>query len=146
MTTAKALGGGLPIGALVTGRAPGRRAAPRATTARPSRAARWSRAAALVALELTDDEELLARVRELGAAARRGPRAAAARARGARARADARVRAGRRRARGRAPRAAEQRLLVNATGPTTLRLLPPLIVSDERGRGGRSRGWRALAA
>jgi acetylornithine/N-succinyldiaminopimelate aminotransferase len=26
----------------------------------------------------------------------------------------------------------EQRLIVNATGPTTLRLLPPLIVTDEQ--------------
>ena len=30
----------------------------------------------------------------------------------------------------------EQRLIVNATGPTTVRLLPPLISSAERSRRG----------
>ena len=65
ITAAKALGGGLPIGALVTGArlADGSR---RATTARPSPAAPWSPRAALAALEVTDDAELLAAVRERG--------------------------------------------------------------------------------
>ena len=70
MTVAKALGGGLPIGALVTGE----RLADVLAARRPRLDVRrrpGGRAAALAALELTDDPALLARVRELGRAPRR---------------------------------------------------------------------------
>ena len=69
MTVAKALGGGLPIGALVTGERLRRRARSRATTARRSPAGRCVAAAAHAALDVLDDAALLARVRELGRAA-----------------------------------------------------------------------------
>ncbi len=79
MTVAKALGGGLPIGALVTGErladvlAPGDHGSTFAGG--PVIAS-----AALAALEVTDDPALLERVRELGQRLARGPRAPAARA------------------------------------------------------------------
>ena len=78
MTVAKALGGGLPIGALITGErladvfVPGDHGS---TFAGGPVVA----AAALAALELTDDEQLLERVRELGQRARRRRWAPAAR-------------------------------------------------------------------
>ena len=131
MTVAKALGGGLPIGALVTGERLADVFSP-AITAPPSPAGPWSRAAALAALEVTDDAALLARVRELGQHARGRASAAAARPRRARARADARLRARRARAGDLVRRALlEQRLIVNATGPATLRLLPPLTIGQD---------------
>jgi acetylornithine/N-succinyldiaminopimelate aminotransferase len=40
----------------------------------------------------------------------------------------------------------EQRLVLNATGPDTLRLLPPLTIADEQARDGVARLQRALAA
>ena len=93
MTIAKALGGGLPIGALVTGErladvlAPGDHGS---TFAGGPVVA----AAALAALDATDDPALLARVRDARRAARGGTaRAAAASSRRARAGADARLRA-----------------------------------------------------
>ena len=36
----------------------------------------------------------------------------------------------------------EQRLVINATGPQTLRFLPPLIVDESHVRDARRRGWR----
>ena len=105
MTTAKALGGGLPIGALVTGErladvlAPGDHGS---TFAGGPVVA----AAALAALELTDDPRAAERRARARPPAGRRPGAAAARRRGARPRADARVRARRARAGGGAPRAA----------------------------------------
>jgi acetylornithine aminotransferase/acetylornithine/N-succinyldiaminopimelate aminotransferase len=39
----------------------------------------------------------------------------------------------------------EQRLVLNATGPDTLRLLPPLTISDEQAREGMARLEEALA-
>jgi acetylornithine/N-succinyldiaminopimelate aminotransferase len=129
MTTAKALGGGLPIGALVTGErlkdvlSPGDHGSTFAGGPLVSRAA-------LAALELTDDAALL------GGVVRAGER----------------LRAGLERlehvleVRGRGLMLAceldlpalevvqrallEQRLVANATGPTTVRLLPPLTLSD----------------
>jgi acetylornithine/N-succinyldiaminopimelate aminotransferase len=128
-TTAKALGGGLPIGALVTGPrladvlAPGDHGSTFAGG--PVIAA-----AALAALELIDDPALLARVSELGARLVAGleqlPHVLAVRGRGLMLACELDVPAPDvvRRA------LLEQRLVLNATGPTTVRLLPPLILSE----------------
>lgn len=130
ITSAKALAGGLPMGALITGPrladvfAPGDHASTFAGG--PVIAA-----AALAALELTDDRQLLARVRELGARMvaelAELPHVVAVRGRGLMLACEIDVSA---------PEVVkrallEQRLLVNATGPATIRLLPPLIVSDD---------------
>jgi predicted acetylornithine/succinylornithine family transaminase len=130
ITVAKALGGGLPIGALVTGERladvlqPGDHGS---TFAGGPVVA----AAALAALELTDDEDLLARVRELGGRLAAGLERLAhvleVRGRGLMLACELNVPA---------PPAVrrallEQRLVVNATGPTTLRLLPPLTIGEE---------------
>jgi acetylornithine/N-succinyldiaminopimelate aminotransferase len=129
MTLAKGLGGGLPIGALVIGPrlagvfAPGDHGS---TFAGGPLAC----AAANAALDVIDDEALLARVRELGERLAEGlrelPRVVAVRARGLMVAADLDADA---------PELArrallEQRLVVNATGPATLRFLPPLVVGD----------------
>jgi len=128
MTVAKALGGGLPIGALVTNERladvlqPGDHGS---TFAGGPVVA----AGALAALEVTGDPELLARVRELGhrlhAGLERLPHVLSVRGRGLMLACEVDVPAPEvvRRA------LLEQRLVVNATGPTTIRLLPPLIVS-----------------
>jgi len=129
LTTAKALGGGLPIGALVTGERladvfqPGDHGS---TFAGGPLVA----AAANAAFDVLSDPELLARVRELGERLREQlrelPGMADVRGRGlmvAFETADARALV--RRA------LLEQRLVLNATGPTTVRLLPPLIVTAE---------------
>ncbi len=131
ITSAKALGGGLPIGALITG--------PRlADILQPGDHGSTFAggplvcAAALVALELCSDPALLQRVRELGERLRAGvqelPGVAEVRGRG--------LMIGFDLARASAPEAArrallEQRLVVNATGPTTIRLEPPLVVSEQ---------------
>jgi acetylornithine/N-succinyldiaminopimelate aminotransferase len=129
MTVAKALGGGLPIGALITGERlagvlqPGDHGSTFAGG--PVIAA-----AAHAALDVIDDPALLARVVELGERLAEGlrglPGVAAVRARGLMVAADLDVSA---------PEVArrallEQRLVVNATGPQTLRCLPPLIVGE----------------
>jgi predicted acetylornithine/succinylornithine family transaminase len=128
ITTAKALGGGLPIGALITGErladvlSPGDHGS---TFAGGPVVA----AAALAALALIDDAELLARVREhgltLAAGLERLAHVRSVRGRGLMLASELDVPAPEvvRRA------LLEQRLVVNATGPTTVRLLPPLIVS-----------------
>lgn len=132
LTSAKALGGGLPIGALVTG--------PRlADTLRPGdhgstfAGGPVAASAALVALEICSDPNLLARVRDAGqrlAAALAGlPYVARVRGRGLMLAIDVMEGVV-------APELArrallEQRLVVNATGPGTIRLEPPLIVTDE---------------
>jgi acetylornithine/N-succinyldiaminopimelate aminotransferase len=132
LTTAKALGGGLPIGALVTGERladalqPGDHGS---TFAGGPLVA----SAALVALEICSDPELLAAVRSRGERLARGlaglSYVQSVRGRGLMLAID--VADGRS-----APELArrallEQRLVVNATGPGTIRLEPPLIVSDE---------------
>ena len=130
LTSAKALGGGLPIGALVTG--------PRlADTLQPGdhgstfAGGPVIAAAALVALDICSDPALLARVRAAGerlASALAGlPFVARVRGRGLMLAIDVDSDASHiaRRA------LLEQRLVVNATGPATIRLEPPLIVSDE---------------
>jgi acetylornithine/succinyldiaminopimelate/putrescine aminotransferase len=130
MTVAKALGGGLPIGALITGDRladvfePGDHGS---TFAGGPVVA----AAAHAALDVIDDPALLARVRELGERLAEGlrelPGVVRVRARGLMVAADLTVSA---------PEVArrallEQRLVVNATGPETLRLLPPLVVGAD---------------
>ena len=128
MTLAKALGGGFPIGALVTGPrladvfAPGDHGSTFAGG--PVMAA-----AAMATLDVIDHPGRLARVMELGARLADGLRELP----------------GVREVRGRGLMLAmeiddapdlvrrallEQRLVVNATGPTTVRLLPPLVVED----------------
>jgi predicted acetylornithine/succinylornithine family transaminase len=133
LTSAKALGGGLPIGALVTGERladvlqPGDHGS---TFAGGPLVA----SAALAALEICSDPELLARVRELGARLLDGlaslPFTHAVRGRGLMAAIDLRAEVS-------APELArrallEQRLVVNATGPGTIRFEPPLVVSEEQ--------------
>ena len=131
MTVAKALGGGLPIGALITGErladvfGPGDHAS---TFGGGPVIAR----AALAALEVTDDEELLDRVGELGqrliAALQALPHVISVRGRGLMlaCELDVPAPAVTRRA------LLDEFLIVNATGPTTVRLLPPLTISDEQ--------------
>ena len=132
LTTAKALGGGLPIGALVT--------APKlADVLGPGdhgstfAGGPVACAAALVALEICSEEALLERVRTLGERLAHGlealPYAAAVRGRGLMLAID--VSGG-----SDAPELArrallEQRLVVNATGPGTIRFEPPLLVTEE---------------
>ncbi|HEX8086844.1 MAG TPA: acetylornithine/succinylornithine family transaminase [Solirubrobacteraceae bacterium] len=130
MTTAKALGGGVPIGALITGARlqdvlePGDHGS---TFAGGPLVA----AAANAALDVLEDPALHARVRELGERLRFAladlPRVTSVRGRGLMIAFEVDG--------GGAPdlvRSAllEHRLVVNATGPTTIRLLPPLVVSE----------------
>jgi len=129
MTLAKGLGGGMPIGALLIGErldgvfAPGDHGS---TFAGGPVAA----AAANAVLDVVDDPAFLSGVHERGERLAEGlrelPRVTAIRSRGLMVAAD--VDAG-------APDLArrallEQRLVINATGPATLRLLPPLTVSE----------------
>ena len=130
MTVAKALGGGMPIGALVTGERladvlePGDHGS---TFAGGPVAC----VAALAALETTDDPALLARVRELGDALaerlRELPHVVSVRGRGLMlaCRLDVPAPEVVRRA------LLEQRLVLNATGADTVRLLPPLTIGRE---------------
>jgi predicted acetylornithine/succinylornithine family transaminase len=128
LTSAKALGGGLPVGALVTGP---RLADVLAAGDHGSTFAGGAvvASAALAALELTDDEQLLAGVREMGErlaeGLRRLPHVVAVRGRGLMLAAELDTGAPQvvRRA------LLEQRLVLNATGPTTVRLLPPLTIA-----------------
>ncbi|HEU4657663.1 MAG TPA: acetylornithine/succinylornithine family transaminase [Capillimicrobium sp.] len=130
LTTAKALGGGLPIGALVTGErlagvfAPGDHGS---TFAGGPLVA----AAALAAFDILDDPDLLARVRALGERLRalleELPGVTDVRGRG--------LMNGFDLVDGGAPELArrallEQRLVVNATGPRSIRLLPPLTCGE----------------
>jgi acetylornithine/N-succinyldiaminopimelate aminotransferase len=131
LTSAKALGGGLPIGALITG--------PRlADTLGPGDHGSTFAggplvcSAALAAVSICSDERLLAGVRRLGERLRDGlrtlPGIAEVRGRGLMVGFDI---AGGRSAPDLARRALlEQRLVVNATGPATIRLEPPLIADE----------------
>jgi acetylornithine/N-succinyldiaminopimelate aminotransferase len=129
MTVAKSLGGGVPIGALVIGPslagvfAPGDHGS---TFAGGPLAC----AAANAAFDVLDDATLLARVRELGERLVEGlrelPGVVEVRGLGLMVAADVDGDAP-----GLARRALlEQRLVINATGPRTLRFLPPLVVSE----------------
>jgi predicted acetylornithine/succinylornithine family transaminase len=130
LTTAKALGGGLPIGALVTGERladvlqPGDHGS--TFPGGPVVAA-----AALAALDVLLDPALHERVQDLGAQLldqlAELPHVLAARGRGLMLAIELDVAT--------APEIVrrallEHRLVLNATGPTTIRLLPPLVVSD----------------
>jgi predicted acetylornithine/succinylornithine family transaminase len=130
LTTAKALGGGLPIGALVTGERlrdvlePGDHGS---TFAGGPVVA----VAAHAVLDVLEDPQLHERVRTLGEHLRESlrdlPRVTTVRGRGLMVAFDVEG--------GGAPdlvrRALlEERLVVNATGPETIRLLPPLIVEQ----------------
>jgi len=130
MTTAKALGGGLPIGALVTGDRlsqvlqPGDHGSTFAGGAVVT-------AAANAALDVLEDPALHARVRELGeriaARVEELPGVRAVRHRGLMIGFDV---AGTD-APGIVRRALlEQRLVCNATGPETIRFLPPLVIGE----------------
>ncbi len=127
ITVAKALGGGLPIGALITG---GRLA----DALRPGDhgstfgGGPLVAAAALAALDVTEEPALLADVRELGQRLAAGletlPHVVSVRGRGLMLACEVDMPAPEvvRRA------LLEQRLIVNATGPTTIRLMPPLTI------------------
>jgi acetylornithine/N-succinyldiaminopimelate aminotransferase len=132
LTSAKALGGGLPIGALVTGEKladvlqPGDHGS---TFAGGPVAA----SAALAALEICSDPELLRRVRTLGQRLGAGlaslPYVSSVRGRGLMLAIDLAEGVS-------APELArrallEQRLVVNATGPGTIRFEPPLVVVED---------------
>jgi len=129
LTSAKALGGGLPIGALVTSPelrdvlAPGDHGS---TFAGGPVVA----AAALAAFDIIDDDELLRRVRDAGellsGLLEQLESVVAVRGSGLMIACDID---------GDAPEVArrallEERLVINATGPGTLRFLPPLTVSN----------------
>ena len=131
ITVAKALGGGLPIGALVTGPrladvfVPGDHGSTFAGGPVVC-------AGALAALDVTDDPELLGAARARGirlqAGLERLPHVVSVRGRGLMLACELDVPA---------PDIArrallEHRLIVNATGPTTLRFLPPLIVCEDQ--------------
>jgi len=144
LTSAKALGGGLPIGALVTAPAFGDVLQPGdhgSTFAGGPVVA----AAALTALEITDDPALLDAVRERGARLAEGlhglSHVVSVRGRGLMLACELDLAA---------PEVARrvllsERLIANATGPTTLRLLPPLTVSAEEIDDALARLARALA-
>lgn len=129
LTTAKGLGGGLPIGALVTG--------PRlADVFQPGdhgstfAGGPLVAAAANAAFDVLEDPELLTRVLELGERLRERltdlPGVSNVRGRGLMVGFDVAD------APGTARRLlTEQRMVVNATGPTEVRLLPALIVTAE---------------
>lgn len=143
-TSAKALGGGLPIGALVT--------SPKlADVLQPGdhgstfAGGPVVAAAALAALDVTSDPDLLSRVRRAGAFLHDGlaqlPHVLAVRGRGLMLACELDVPA---------PEVVlrallEERLVVNATGPTTVRLLPPLTVSPQELEDALGRLSRALA-
>ena len=131
ITSAKALGGGLPIGALVTGERladvfqPGDHGS---TFAGGPVVA----SAALIALDICSDPKLLEHVRELGelfaAGLRSLPYVTSVRGRGLMLGVDLADVVP-------APELArrallEQRLVVNATGPQTVRFLPPLVAEE----------------
>jgi acetylornithine/N-succinyldiaminopimelate aminotransferase len=133
ITSAKALGGGLPIGALVTGEK-------LADTFQPGdhgstfAGGPVACAAALVALEICADPDLLAHVVAMGerlsAALEELPFISSVRGRGlligVELTSDISAIDLARRA------LMEQRLVINATGPSSLRMEPPLVVTEEQ--------------
>jgi predicted acetylornithine/succinylornithine family transaminase len=146
LTSAKGLGGGLPIGALVTGER-------LADTFQPGdhgstfAGGPVAASAALVALELCSDPALLERVRVLGdrlaSALQSLPNVREVRGRGLMVAID--VEAGLDASELARRALLEQRLVVNATGPGTIRLEPPLVVSEEQIDDGVSRLDKVLA-
>ncbi len=144
ITAAKALGGGLPMGALITGErladvlTPGDHGSTFAGGPVVC-------AAALASLEIIDDPPLLARVEEFGARLAVGlerlPHVLSVRGRGLMLACDIDLPAPEvvRRA------LLEQRLVLNATGPATVRLLPPLTLTEAEADEGLRRLGAALA-
>ncbi len=144
LTSAKALASGLPAGALITGErladvlAPGDHGS-------TFGGGPVVCAAALAVLEVLEDPELLARVGELGARLAAGleqlPHVRSVRGRGLMLACDIDLPAPEvvRRA------LLSQRLVVNATGPATVRLLPPLILTEAEVDEGLERLGAALA-
>ena len=128
MTLAKGLGGGLPIGALVTGPALADVYAPgdHGSTFGGNLVAC---AAANAVLDVIEDRAFLQRVEELGIRLREGLEevsgVTSVRGRGLMVAAEVSVDAPQlvRRA------LLEQRMVLNATGPSTLRFLPPLVIT-----------------
>lgn len=130
MTSAKALGGGLPIGAIIAGPKYAdvlQRGDHGSTFAGSPIIA----AAALATLDVLEDEALLSHVRRVGERFREAiatlPRVTEVRGHGLMIGFDIDG--------GGAPALVEralleQRMLINATGPQTIRLLPPLIIQD----------------
>jgi predicted acetylornithine/succinylornithine family transaminase len=150
LTSAKALGGGLPIGALITGErlADVLQAGDHGSTFAGGPVVAT---AALAALELTEDpallEGVLERGRQLAEGLARLPHVVEVRGRGLMLACELDVPAPEvmRRA------LSEQRLVTNATGPTSLRLLPPLTIGaaeidDALARLGAVLGSAGLAA
>ena len=130
MTLAKGLGGGLPIGALVTGPALADVYAPgdHGSTFGGNLVVC---AAANAVLDIVDDPAFLKGVDELGIRLREGleavPGVGSVRGRGLMVAAEVSVDAPElvRRA------LLEQRMVINATGPTTVRFLPPLVITPD---------------
>jgi acetylornithine/N-succinyldiaminopimelate aminotransferase len=130
MTTAKGLGGGLPIGALIAGPAYADVFAP-GDHGSTFPGGPVIAAAAHAVLDVLADEDLLARVRVLGERTRAElaalPGAGDVRGAGLMNAFDLTA--------GGAPELVrrallEERLVLNATGPVTVRLLPPLVITD----------------
>ncbi len=145
LTTAKGLGGGLPIGALIAGPAYADVFAP-GDHGSTFPGGLVVCAAAHAALDVLADEALLARVRELGerlrAALAELPGVTEVRGAGLMNAFDL--------AEGGAPELVrrallEERLVCNATGPATIRLLPPLVVSEAQVDDAVARLGRLLA-
>ena len=146
LTSAKALGGGLPLGALICG--------PRyADVLEPGdhgstfAGGPVACAAALAVLDVVEDRDLLARVRALGERLldelARLPGVSAVRGRGLMLACDL--------AAGGAPELVRrallaQRLVLNATGPATFRLLPPLTITGDDADEALARLRTALAS
>jgi acetylornithine/N-succinyldiaminopimelate aminotransferase len=146
LTTAKALGGGLPIGALITGE---RLADVFAAGDHGSTFAGGpvQCAAGLAVLDVIDDEAFLARVRDLGEHLRHAvaelPGVGEVRGRGLMLAFEL--------VDGGAPELviralAEERIVLNATGPTTVRLLPPLTIDRDQADDALQRLSRLLGA
>ena len=130
LTTAKALGGGLPVGACVTseGTADVLEVGDHGST---FAGGPLVAAAALAAFDVIDDPELLRQVRELGGRLSDGLQAidAVTEVRGRGLMVGARLEAGG--AKDVASRALAEGLIVNPIGEETLRFLPPLIIGDD---------------
>ena len=131
ITTAKALGGGLPIGALITGERLSD-ALQRGDHGSTFAAGPVIAQAALAALTVTDDDYLLGRVNMVGQRLREAlasmPGVTEVRGRGLMIAFDIEA--------ADAPGMVNaaitgQRVLMNATGPNTVRLLPPLTIDDD---------------
>jgi predicted acetylornithine/succinylornithine family transaminase len=148
LTTAKALGGGLPIGALVCG--------PRlADVLEPGdhgstfAGGPVQAAAGLAVMDVVEDPALLARVRDLGEHLRHAlgelPRVTEVRGRGLMLAAELSP-AGEGAPDLVARALREERLVLNATGPATLRLLPPLTISEDHVADALARLGRLLGA